>query len=187
VARQYDSSRRKRAAEQTRQAILTAALKLHWEGITEFAALAEEAGCSLATVRKHYATKEAVFRDCTRAFSEQVVMPDVAAIAVLPDRRARIEAAIGELARMHALMFGYAWHSAYLRDESPSLDAIMQQYDDLVDALSEVIAPAGSTKSQTIRGLTDFLSYRALRVSGGLSPEEVADELRETACLLLGI
>jgi len=54
MVRQYDSSRRKKAAEQTRKDILQAALKLHWEGITGFEPLAREAGCSLATLRKYF-------------------------------------------------------------------------------------------------------------------------------------
>ena len=41
MTRRYDSSGRKRAAEQTRKRIVDAALRLHWEGITEFEPLAQ--------------------------------------------------------------------------------------------------------------------------------------------------
>ena len=77
MVRQYNSSRRRKAAEQTRQDILQAALKLHAEGVTEFEPLAREAGCSLATVRKHFPTKETLFKNCTRAFAETLILPDL--------------------------------------------------------------------------------------------------------------
>ena len=80
MVRQYDSSRRRKAAEQTRQDILQAALKLHWDGITEFEPLAREAGCSLATLRKHFPSKELLFGSCTRAFAETVTLPDLTAL-----------------------------------------------------------------------------------------------------------
>ena len=41
MIRQYDSSRRKQTAMQTREKILQAAMKLHWQGITEYAPLAQ--------------------------------------------------------------------------------------------------------------------------------------------------
>jgi AcrR family transcriptional regulator len=187
VTRQYDSSRRKKAAEQTRRDIVRAALKLHRDGVTEFEPLAHEAGCSPATVRKHYPTKEALFKDCTRAFGESVEMPDVEAIAGLEGPRERTDVAIRELLRIHEAMFGYAWHSAYLRRDSPTLDSVMDDYEKLADAISDVIAPPGSSKAPIIRGLLDHLSYRALRLSGGLSAEDTAEALCDTVSRVLDL
>lgn len=177
MVRRYDSSRRKKAAEQTRARIVRAALKLHWEGITEYEPLAEEAGCSLPTVRRHFPTKESLFQGCTRAFGETLEMPDLGALGALADPGRRLEQSVAELCRIHEAMFGYAWLSAHQRKDSPTLDQEMTAYEGLAHAIAEIVAPADSTKAGPIRGLLDFLTYRALRLSGGLSPTEAREEL----------
>jgi AcrR family transcriptional regulator len=180
MVRKYDSSRRRKAAEQTRRNILQAALKLHWEGITEFEPLAREAGCSVATLRKHFPSKEAVFQNCTQAFAKTLTMPDLPALEAITDRPQRIQRSVSELCRMHEAMFGYAWLSAHQRDNSATLDTEMRAYEGLADAIAETIAPAGSPRASLVRGLLDFLSYRALRLSGRLSPEQAREELTAT-------
>ena len=185
MTRKYDSSRRRKAAEQTRQDILQAALKLHWDGITEFEPLAREAGCSLATLRKHFPSKEMLFGSCTRAFAETVTMPDLTALGSITEPAQRIERSVSELCRMHEAMFGYAWLSAQQRKDSPTLDAEMNAYEGLADTIAEIITPFNSRKAPLVRGLLDFLSYRALRLSGRLSPERTKEELIETLALLI--
>jgi AcrR family transcriptional regulator len=185
MARQYDSSRRRKAAEQTRQDILQAAMKLHWDGITEFEPLAREAGCSLATLRKHFPSKEMLFGSCTRAFAETITMPDLTALGSITEPAQRIERSVSELCRMHEAMFGYAWLSAQQRKDSPTLDAEMSAYEGLADTIAEIITPFSSQKAPLVRGLLDFLSYRALRLSGRLSPERTKEELIETLQLLI--
>jgi len=177
VVRRYDSSRRRKAAEQTRARIVQAALKLHWEGITEYEPLAQEAGCSLPTVRKHFPTKELLFQGCTRAFGETLEMPDLEALGALADPAQRLRESVAELCRIHEAMFGYAWLSAHLRKDSPTLDQEMAAYEGLAHAIARIVAPSDSPKAGPIRGLLDFLTYRALRLSGGLSPTESREEL----------
>ena len=166
MTRRYDSSRRRKAAEQTRTDILRAALKLHWEGVTEFEPLAQEADCSLATVRKHFPTKEALYRDCTQIFGETLTMPDLEALSRTQNQPERLRPCVSELCRIHEAMFGYAWHSAYLRQDSPVLDAVMSNYEGLADAIANIVTPEGSPRAHMVRGLVDFLTYRALRHSG---------------------
>ena len=185
MARKYDSSRRRKAAEQTRQDILQAALKLHWDGITELEPLAREAGCSLATLRKHFPSKEMLFGSCTRAFAETITLPDLKALGSITEPAQRIEQSVSELCRMHEAMFGYAWLSAKQRKDSPTLDAEMNTYEVLADTIAEIITPFNSQKASLVRGLLDFLSYRALRLSGQLSPERTKEELIETLQLLI--
>lgn len=180
MARQYDSSRRRRAAEQTRRDILQAALKLHAAGVTEFAPLAREAGCSVATVRKHFPTRETLFQNCTRTFAETLVLPDLEELGGIADARQRIEASVAELCRVHEAMFGYAWLGAQQRDGSPTLEREMTAYEGLADAIAEIVTPPGSTRAALVRGLLDFLTYRALRLSGRLSGREAAAELART-------
>jgi AcrR family transcriptional regulator len=177
MVRQYDSSRRKKAAEQTRKDILQAALKLHWEGITGFEPLAREAGCSLATLRKYFPSKETLFHNCTQTFAETLVMPDLDALGAITGTEERVVQCISELCRMHETFFGYAWLCAHQRDSSPTLDEVMSGYEGLADAIAGIITPADSPRAPLIRGLLDFLSYRALRLSGRLSPEQAREEL----------
>jgi AcrR family transcriptional regulator len=185
MVRRYDSTRRQTAAEQTRRDIVQAALKLHWEGVTEFEAMAAEAGCSVSSVRKHYPTKEHLFRHCTQAFGETLVMPNPGEIAKVEAIESRIHMAVSELFRVHEAMLGYAWHAARQRLDSPTLDNLMTSYEGLSDAISELLAPSGSSNAGLIRGLLDFLSYRALRLSGGLSPEQAVEEIDQTVRQIL--
>lgn len=183
--RRYDSSRRKQAAVETRRRILQAALKLHWEGITEFEALAREAGCSLPTVRKYFPTKESLFHDCTRTFAESLAMPDMVALAAIADPGRRLQECVSELCRIHEAMFGYAWFSAHARRDSPTLDGEMKAYEGLADAMAEIIAPVDAARKPVLRGLLDFLTWRALRLAGGLSPEQARAELVTLTCPLI--
>lgn len=182
--RRYDSSKRKKAAEQTRKDILQAALKLHWQGITGFGPLAVEAGCSLATLRKHFPSKEHLFQNCTRTFAETLEMPDLQALGGIKDKTSRIEGSVSELCRIHEAMFGYAWLGARQRDDSPTLDAVMTSYEGLADAITEIATRENPASRALVRGLLDFLSYRALRLSGRLTPEEAANELISTLHLI---
>ena len=184
MVRNYDASRRRKAAEQTRRDIVRAALRLHREGVTEFEPLARAAGCSVATVRKHFPTREALFQGCTRAFAETLVLPDLAALAAISDPARRIAAGVSELCRIHEAMFGYAWLSAQQRRDSPTLDAEMNAYEGLADAVAELLTPPGAAKAALVRGLLDFLTYRALRLSGRLPEQQVAAELASTLQLL---
>ena len=185
MVRQYDSSRRRKAAERTRQDILQAALKLHWDGITGFKLLASEAGVSLATLRKHFPSKEILFSGCTQAFAETMTMPDLPDLGAITDPEQRIEQNVSELCRMHETMFGYAWLGAQQRENSPTLDATMRAYEGLADAIAGIITPADFSRAALVRGLLDFLSYRALRLSGRLSPGETRKELIKTLQLII--
>jgi AcrR family transcriptional regulator len=186
MVRSYDASRRQKAAERTRREILRAALKLHWEGVTEFESIAREAGCSAATVRKHFSTKEALYRNCTQAFAETLVLPDLEVLAKIRKPEERRRQCIGDLCRIHESMFGYAWLGAYERRHSPTLDAVMREYEGLADAIAQIVAPKRSPKAPLVRGLLDQLTYRALRLSGDLSPEQIRDELVITVSALAG-
>jgi AcrR family transcriptional regulator len=187
MARQYDSSRRRKAAEQTRNDILQAALKLHWEGITGFEPLAREAGCSVATLRKHFPSKETLFQHCTRAFAKTLTMPDLTALGEISETAQRVEQSVSELCRMHEAMFGYAWlaltalgeisetaqrveqsvselcrmHEAMFgyawlaaqqREISPTLQAEMNAYEGLADAIAVIIELLATLHPLTVAG-----------------------------------
>jgi AcrR family transcriptional regulator len=171
MGRRYDSSKRKKGAEQTRQDILQAALKLHWQGITEFGPLAAAAGCSEATLRKHFPTKESLYQGCTRTFAETLQLPDLEALSKIAEPGRRLQESVTELCRIHEAMFGYAWLGAKLRQDSAILNQEMIAYEQLIDAVAGLIVPADSTDATLVRGLLDFLCYRALRRSAGMTPK----------------
>ena len=64
--RRYDSSRRKRQAEQTRSEVLLTAMRLFnergWDGTT-LAAIAEEAGVAVETIYSGFGSKKALLRN----------------------------------------------------------------------------------------------------------------------------
>ncbi len=78
---------------------------------------------------------------------------------------------MSELCRIHEAMFGYAWLGAHQRGDSPTLDREMAAYEGLADAVADIVTPPGSPRAALIRGLLDFLTYRALRQSGRLSEQ----------------
>lgn len=183
--RKYDSSRRKKAAERTRRDILEAAMKLHWKGITEYGPLAEESGCSVATLRKHFPSKEELFQNCTRAFAETLEVPDVHALGRISEPEERVRENVSELCRIHEAMFGYAWLGARLRENSPTLDKELQGYEGLIDAIAANVTNKDPSKTPVVRGLLDFLTYRALRLSAKLAPEKAVAELTRAIEMLV--
>ena len=185
MAKRYHSDRRRKAAAETHRDILQAALKLHWKGITEFEPLAKEAGCALATVRKHFPTKEALFQECTKTFTDSLRLPDLEALKEIKEPSKRLEKSVSEICRIHESMFGYAWLSAYRRKEFQALDAVMSAYEELTDRIVENISPLNTPRASLVRGLLDFLTYRALRLSGRLSPDIARDELIATLRLFV--
>ena len=82
-------------------------------------------------------------------------------------------------------MLGYAWHASRQRVDSPTLDALMTSYEQLADAICQIVVPSSSQKAGLVRGLLDFLSYRALRLNGGLSPEQAVAEINNTVRMIL--
>jgi hypothetical protein len=56
----------------------------------------------------------------------------------------------------------------------------MRGYEGLTDALTAIVVPKDAARFPLVRGLLDFLTYRALRLSGGLAPKPARQELIAT-------
>jgi hypothetical protein len=104
-------------------------------------------------------------------------MPDLEALAAIDDPARRLERSVAELCRIHEAQFGYAWLGAQQRGDSPTLNAVMEAYDGLIDAVAALVTPSRSSRAPLIRGLLDYLTYRALRRSGRLPAADAAREL----------
>ena len=85
MARKYDASRRSALAQRTREAILEAAFTLHGQGILDTESLAKAADVSVATIRKHFPTRELLFEGCTAFGMHLVPTPDLEAIGRVED------------------------------------------------------------------------------------------------------
>lgn len=162
--------------EETRAAIVSAAMRLHTErGIlaTGWPAIAEAAGVSPATVYRHFPTSSDLVPACGRRIFDIVrpPTPEEAAVefAALDDPADRL----GRLAResAHCYERGEGWlHAAYReREGDRDLDAVVTLFQDSVHVL--VDAAAGRRLSRTAHAvlftLCDFPYWKSL-VDAGL-------------------
>lgn len=189
MARTYDSSRRVQAAQRTREAILAAAFRLHGLGVLDMESLAQEADVSVATVRKHFPTRELLFESCTEFGMHLVPLPDVPAIASTPDAAARTRLAVEQLFTAHEALTGQMWSAYRLEDESPALAAVLSKVEDLTELVAGLVVEAWPLDEGRVKetrgfvvGLLNPLTYRALRRYGGLTPEQA---IRQTQATLL--
>jgi AcrR family transcriptional regulator len=186
VSRKYDASRRIALAEKTREAILEAAFRLHGQGIFDMERLAKEADVSVATVRKHFPTRELLFEGCTAFGMHLVPMPDLGAIAAIEDPADRAREAVRQVYALHEALLGQVWNGFKLEDESPSLAAVIQQIASIVGAAAQIVSAAwparaggGDAFHGFVSGMLSPLTYRALRIQAGLSPGDATSQVAE--------
>ena len=189
MGRKYDGSRRTEAAERTRNQIIAAAFRLHGEGIIDLEVLAREADVSLATVRKHFPTRELLFENCTAYGLHLVRMPDIEALRRVEDPIERTDRATREVYSLYESLFGQIWTAFKYEHESPALAATLRQIDDLVSIVAELVLevwPAATGARDAGRSILSAmlspLTYRAMRVHGGL---EAAEAVAQTASMLV--
>jgi AcrR family transcriptional regulator len=185
MKRKYTSRRRAESAENTRLAIVEAAIRMHSQGITTLSAVAEEAGVSLPTVNKYFPTREDLFTACTTHFASMVELPAPETLAAIPDDKQRIEAVVAEVFRLHEVSLGPIWTGFKLEDESPVLaNAIAEQEQYVADMVDVLPLEADSTLRPFVTALLNPLTYRALRVRNGLDYEAAVEH---TAQVLTGL
>lgn len=180
MKRKYNSRRRAESAERTRQAIIDAAIKLHGEGITTLSAVAEEAGVSLPTVNKHFPTREELFDACTSHVAANLDYPSPETLMAISNPGDRLRRVVQEVYRLNEETFGQSWTGYKLEDESPIMAQAMVNYEGLVAMLAEAV-PFGDiigdrdTVTRFVRAALSPLTYRALRLKNGLSPDEAVE------------
>ncbi len=188
MKRKYDSSRRAAHATQTQQAIIEATVRLHGQGITTVAAVAEEAGVSLPTVSKYFPTREDLFKACTTHMAQSLRFRRPDELAAIADAGERLSAVVREVYTLHETTFGQSWTGYKLEEESPVMDEAMANYEALVNTFVEALPnldDGDTTRSGFARALLNPLAYRALRLKGGLDFEAaVRAATAVLACLL---
>jgi AcrR family transcriptional regulator len=179
MVRDYDSSRRKEAAWQTREAILRAAFELHGQGIIDLKSLATAADVSAATIRKHFPNREMLLAGCIEYGLALAPMPDVAGLAALTDPREQLITTIRQAFALHESLFGQLWLGLKFEDELPAVAETWRQIEATVDSLAAIIVsawpdrPGGASEfGRFVAGILSPLTYRALRRHDRLSPEQ---------------
>lgn len=192
--RTYRSRIRAVATAHTRQAIIEAAVRLHAQGITELSAVAAEAGVSLPTVYNHFPRREELFKACIAHGRTIVPIPRLDQLASIRDPAARIVATVEEAYKFNEVIMGYAWLSYRLQDTSPALAQVVAEGEALIDRAVDVMLGdlrAGLADPNTVAGfartLLNPLTYRVLRLIGGLDPRQAARQSAYAFACLLGI
>ena len=176
MKRKYNSRRRAESAEQTRQAIVEAAVKMHQQGITTMSAVAEEAGVSLPTVNKYFPTREDLFGACTGHVAATLDYPSLESLAAIESREERIREVVREAYRLNQTTLGTAWTGYKLEDESPTMAQAINDYEQFMGVLAGTLL--GDWDGDNREAMLGFVSamlgpltYRALRLKNGLNFE----------------
>jgi AcrR family transcriptional regulator len=184
MPRKYDGSRRAEAARRTHDHIVSTAFRLHGEGVVDIETLAKEAAVSLPTVRKHFPTREILFQSCTAYGLHLASMPDPRDLERAADPGERTELAVRQVYSMHEFLLGQIWIAFQMENESPTLATTVRQYQELVSQVADVVIrawPIPEARQHVARGQTiamlSPLTDRALRISGGLSPEDAISQI----------
>jgi AcrR family transcriptional regulator len=187
--RKYDSNRRAAMAEETRQAIVEAAVKLHGVGITTFSAVADEAGVSLPTVNKYFPTREDLFMACTSHVAAQLEFEPPEVLLAIQNPGERLRRVVHEVFSLHEQTIGHHWTGYKLEDESPVMAQTMLEVEAVVATLASVLpyenaVDAPDIAERFVRAALNPLSYRALRVKNELGFE---DAVRNMTIALAGV
>jgi AcrR family transcriptional regulator len=184
MARKYDSSRRTDAAAKTREAILAAAFKLHGQGVLDLESLADAANVSLATVRKHFPTRETLYEGCTDYGLHLVPMPDIEAIAANEDAIERTRAAVQDMYGVYGKLGGHIWSAYQQAADSPALARVSRAVEGTARKIAQLVVRSWSVERQGPEALAfavamlSPLTYRALCVQGGLDLDKAIESVQ---------
>lgn len=192
MKRAYNSRRRAESAQNTRQAIVEAAVKLHGEGVTTLAPIAEAAGVSLPTLTKYFPTREDLFAACTAHVAQRLEYPSPETLCAITNLGERLRRVVYEVYRLHEETFGQIWTGYKLEDESSNLANALVEYEGLVATLADTLpydysAEHRDTTSRFVRAALSPLTYRALRAKNGLSFDEAVTNMTIALAGILNI
>lgn len=192
MTRKYDSRRRAENANNTRQAIVDAAVRLHGEGISTLATIAEEAGVSLPTLNKYFPTREDLFSACTSQHAAQLEYTLPETFLAIQNPGDRLRGVVEEAYRLNEVTFGQMWLGYRLEDESPVLTQAISNYENLIIMLAETLPYDNAVGDQDtvrrfVRAALHPFTYRALRLKNGLDFEEAVNHMTLALAGLLNV
>lgn len=189
TVRPYRSELRMRQAEETRNRILDATVRVMGRGLasTSIPAVAREAGVSVPTVYRHFRTKEDLFAALYphvvyRGKMRQLPLPESldGFGAGLREQFASLDA-IGDAER--AAMASPAGEEAR-RSNMPSRIARTRELTDAIVPADSTIDPDRLTRLLVV--LTGQAAFRTWRDDLGCSPNEAADDVEWVVRTLIG-
>lgn len=183
MKRKYELKERARSLEQTRQRIVEAAVGLHTSvgpARTTISGIAERAGVERHTVYSHFPDERSLFRACSDHWTARHPLPDLEALAAIPDPARRLRRTLGEL---------YAWYESvepdlalFLRDASlvPADAEVLGEMTDEIASLADAVAQ-GRPRRKLVRAAIghalDFETWRSLVRRQGLSQAQAVDAM----------
>ncbi|HZG84834.1 TetR/AcrR family transcriptional regulator [Paenibacillus sp.] len=173
--RKYHSERRARSKEETVTAILDSAVKLHEQGITSIQALANDAGVSVASVRKYFPTQEKLFRGCSAHFYTKQTPPSIELWEGVADRDDRIRICVERIYPFLEAAMGVIGLAYRLQDESEAMKENVMAIERYLDAAVDTVLGGAGQDAETrkaVRFILHPLSYRNMRIHGGLQFDE---------------
>lgn len=179
--RSYQSRMREQSKLTTLDTILSNAVRLHGKGVTSLEVLAEEAGVSVATIRKYFPTREDLFKGCTEHFAKNNSLPSLYELSQIDDPADRLAAIVGQIYDLLETAMGPSWLAYRLEGESPVMASTVAQVEGFIRSAVDVLLhdwkpdDSGNARendlSGFVRGMLSPLTYRSLRLFGGLQKE----------------
>ncbi len=195
MARRYNSQLRADGARQTREAIVAAARSLHTQGVTEVAPVAEAAGVAVATVYKHYPTKEALYEESTRGM-DQPFAELRGEVEIIMGKDVRLVWGVQRLYGLYEAVSVALWTAYRLSDDSAVMAGVVEALEAHVVAIAGALAreltatqPQNSAQDVIayVATLLHPLTYRAMRVGLGFTQQAAAARNIDTIAKVLTI
>lgn len=195
MPRTYSSPYRETRARQTRRRIVDTARHLHRDAVFDPALIAQHARVSVASLRKHFPTRETLLGAAVEDLNEPLQLA-VARLGRIRDAGARLIRAVRLLFAAHELELERWTAYERLRGDSPALAAALDERIATVASgveLATRVWARSHTEDQATRArgyasaLLGTAAYRALRIDGGLSQQAAGDDTIRLLVALLRI
>lgn len=170
-SRAYDSTLRKQTEAETIQRIIAATVELHARKgalATTHAEIADAAGVSVATVYKHFPSRESLLPHCTGLVAQRAPQIDVETILEARSKKEKLTRLVEAL--HHRYRFFHPWMRWISRD-APSLpflaqlaDASRQETENLVRNVLDAVAgtPVGDDVFALAMVVLDYPAWQRL-------------------------